>query len=114
MPGLAGRRRGPSDSLHVDVLCRLGSDVRDAADLEIPLGTLLSRLHRGRSCSGAAVPRRNGWPPSSGSAGISTGRAMQFNRDVKEFVALLDAHDVRFLIVGGYARCGARPSPLHR
>lgn len=28
---------------------------------------------------------------------------MQFNRDFKEFVALLDAHDVRFLVVGGYA-----------
>ena len=28
---------------------------------------------------------------------------MQLDRDFKEFVALLNAHNVRYLIVGGYA-----------
>ena len=40
---------------------------------------------------------------SSSSAGNSTGRAMQFDRDFKEFLECLAGRDVRYLVVGGYA-----------
>jgi predicted nucleotidyltransferase len=53
--------------------------------------------------TGAVGLRPNGSLPSSTYDGSSTGRAMQLDRDFKEFLACLAGRDVRFLVVGGYA-----------
>jgi len=41
-------------------------------------------------------------------AASTTGGQMELNRDFSEFIASCAAHDVRYLIVGGYAHGHAK------
>lgn len=63
---------------------------------------------------GVPVHRPSESLPSSSCAGTSPGVVMQFERDFTEFLECLDAHDVRFLVVGGYAVAAHGRPALHR
>lgn len=46
---------------------------------------------------------RNGWPCSSDSVSDTMDGTMDLDPNFLEFIELLDGHDVRYLVVGGYA-----------
>lgn len=55
------------------------------------------------SFSGKAGHLRKGWKRWRAFGAIITGGSMALSRDFKEFIASLNANNVRYLIVGGYA-----------
>jgi len=55
------------------------------------------------SSFGLTYPWRSGSPRSRCCVAGCTGDEMDFDRDFSEFVALLAGHDVRYMVVGGYA-----------
>lgn len=55
-----------------------------------------------KSAIGGPKPHKNAWRPSN-SCGKSTMASMQLPADFKEFLKLLNAHQVEYLLIGGYA-----------
>lgn len=54
-------------------------------------------------CTGCNARQRSDGPPSKRCVACSMGGLMELNQDFYEFFASLAKHDVRFLVVGGYA-----------
>ena len=68
----------------------------------------MSRRHSTKDAIGSGSRRKNASLPSSSSARPARGSTITFPREWSEFIALLCAHRVRFLVVGAHAlaACG--------
>lgn len=55
------------------------------------------------SATGSPSHRKNGWRRWKASGVNTTCGGTAINRDFKEFIQSLNGHDVRYLVVGGYA-----------